>query len=98
MAAAVLDKERGLPAGVGVELDAAGAVLVADEVDVVVIGRVGDLEPVDNEAGNALAEPVEDLIDGPPVRSAAVQLPSGNDGRLVSSSIAGPAIVARGTA
>jgi hypothetical protein len=61
-------RNGGCPPGPGVELVAVAAVLIADEVDVVVVGRVGDLQPVDHEVRDALAEPTEDVIDrAPPV-------------------------------
>jgi hypothetical protein len=47
--AAVFDVERRLPVGGGVELNATKPVLVADEVDVVVVGTVSDRQALDDQ-------------------------------------------------
>jgi hypothetical protein len=57
--AAVFDVEGRLPAGCGVELDAIESFLVADEIDVVVVGGVSDLQAFDDQPWYQLAQLVE---------------------------------------
>jgi hypothetical protein len=57
--AAVFDAERRLPVWGGVELDLITLVLVADEVDVVVVGRVSDRQALDDQPWYQAAKLVE---------------------------------------
>jgi hypothetical protein len=57
--AAFFDVEGRLPAGRGVKLDAIEPFLVADELDVVVVGGVSDLQAFDDQPWYQLAQLVE---------------------------------------
>jgi hypothetical protein len=46
--AAVFDMEGRVPVGSGVDLNAIASVLVADEIDVVVVGWMSDLQALDD--------------------------------------------------
>jgi len=62
VSSAVLDQEWRLTARIGVDLDSVELVLVPDEVDVVVIGRVSHLQPLDDQRWHVLTQLVEDII------------------------------------
>jgi hypothetical protein len=65
VSSSVLDEKWRRAIGVSGDLYQVELVLVADEVDVVVVGWVGDLLSLDDQSGQVLAQLVEYVVDLP---------------------------------